>query len=158
MKYWLMKSEPTSYSIDQLRRDGSTAWEGVRNFQARNYMRDEMKVDDLALFYHSNVNPPGVAGIARISKIHVPDYTALDPKSLYYDPKATKEDPIWIMVQVEFVEKFSHFVTLEEIKHNPRLKDMLILRKGSRLSITPIEAQEFRIIRDLGWQNILVDK
>ena len=150
MRYWLMKSEPTTYSIDDLRCDGLSAWEGVRNFQARNYMRDQMKVGDLALFYHSNAFPPGIAGICRISRESFPDTTALDSKSPYFDPKATLENPIWIMVEVEFVEKFPHFVSLEDIKKTQLLQDILVLKKGTRLSIMPIEKQHFTIIRNLG--------
>lgn len=150
MRYWLMKSEPTSYSIDDLQKQGKTAWEGVRNYQARNFMRDGMKVGDMALFYHSNATPSGVAGVCRISKASFPDNTALDPKSQYYDPKASKENPIWMLVEVEFVEKFPHFVSLEKIKQIPKLADMLVLKKGIRLSVMPIEKHHFTLIRKLG--------
>src|SRR5690606_17593040 len=105
-RYWLMKSEPGSYSIDDLQRDTRTSWEGVRNYQARNFMRDDMRPGDGVLFYHSGANPPGVAGLAKIARAAYPDPTALDPDSHYYDPKATKEDPRWVMVDIEFVEKF----------------------------------------------------
>ena len=150
MKYWLMKSEPSTYSLDNLKRDGVSAWEGVRNYQARNYMRDEMKKGDLALFYHSVANPPGVAGICRISRESFPDHTAWDPKSPYFDPKASPDNPIWMMVQVEFVEKFPHFVTLEELRENPLLSGLKVLQKGSRLSITPVEPAHFKLIRKMG--------
>ncbi len=150
--YWLIKSEPTTYSIDQLKRDGFSTWEGVRNFQARNYMRDVMKVGDLALFYHSNEKPPGVAGVCRICKEAFPDFTAWNPESPYYDPRATSEKPIWVMVEVEFVEKFPSLVTLDTLKRHPELQDLYILRSRSRLSIIPLEKKHFEIIRALGRQ------
>lgn len=144
--YWLMKSEPSVFSIDDLQKDGFTGWEGVRNFQARNMMRDEMKVGDLALFYHSNAKPPGVAGICRICEINKPDPSQWDPSSDYYDKKTSPEAPKWFMVEVEFVEKFSHYVPLEELKDHSALKDMVLLRKGNRLSITPVTSEEFHLI------------
>lgn len=150
MHYWLMKSEPETYSIDDLLRDKASPWEGVRNYQARNYMRDQMKIGDLALFYHSNASPPGVAGICCISKTGLPDSTALDSKSPYFDPKSTLENPIWMMVEVKFVEKFPHFVSLEELKGTNRLQDMLVLKKGMRLSVMPVEKEHFTFIRNLG--------
>lgn len=152
MKYWLMKSEPSTYSIDDLKREGASAWEGVRNFQARNYMRDEMRIGDLALFYHSVIVPPGIAGICRICRESFPDHTALDPKSRYFDPKASPENPIWMMVKVEFVEKFPHYVTLEELKADPHFEGMKVLQKGSRLSIMPVEPAHFKLICKLGQQ------
>jgi len=150
MKYWLMKSEPSTYTIDDLKRDGASNWEGVRNFQARNFMRDEMRIGDLALFYHSVIIPPGVAGVCRINRESFPDYTALDQKSQYFDPKASPDNPIWMMVQVEFVEKFPHFVTLDELRANPLLEGLKVLQKGSRLSITPVEPHHFKLICKLG--------
>lgn len=150
MRYWLMKSEPEVYSIDKLKKDGFTAWEGVRNFQARNFMRDDMKNGDLALFYHSNANPSGVAGVCRICKEAFPDHTALDPKSPYYDPKATSDHERWMMVEVEFVEKFESFVSLSELKLIPELKTARFLQKGSRLSITPLDKAQFEAVRRLG--------
>lgn len=150
IRYWLMKSEPDVFSIDDLKREGFTDWEGVRNFQARNFMRDEMKVGDLALFYHSNASPPGVAGICRICRESHPDLTAQDKESPYFDPKASESKPIWMMVEVEFVEKFPHFVSLAELKKHPELKDLVVLRKGSRLSITPVEKSDFEFIQALG--------
>lgn len=144
-----MKSEPSTYSIDNLKRDGVSAWEGVRNYQARNYMK-EMKIGDLALFYHSVIQPPGVAGVCRINRENFPDYTALDPKSQYFDPKASPDNPIWMMVQVEFIEKFQHYVTLQELKENPHLAGLKVLQKGSRLSIMPVEPEHFKLICKLG--------
>ena len=132
--YWLMKSEPESYSIDDLKRDGKTSWDGVRNYQARNFMRDGMKADDLVLFYHSSAEPPGVAGIAKISREAYPD----------------KKDPTWVMVDVAFVEKFPDVIPLETIRKEPRLKAMLVLKRGQRLSIQPVEKDHFELLRAMG--------
>lgn len=144
-KYWLMKSEPNVYSIDDLKRDKRTCWDGVRNYQARNFMRDEMKVGDQVLFYHSNASPPGVAGIARVVRTGYPDHTALDPKHPYYDPKATREDPRWYMVDIEFVEKFDQLLSLEELRQIPELRDMVLLNR-SRLSVQPVRPAEFQTV------------
>ena len=149
MKVWLMKSEPSTYSIDDLQKQQTTTWEGVRNYQARNYMRDEMKVGDLALFYHSNANPSGVVGICRICKTHLADHTAWDPTSEYFDPKSSPENPRWIMVEVEFIEKFDQIISLEKLKCYPELKDLRLLQKGSRLSILPLLQKDFDFIRKL---------
>lgn len=149
MNYWLFKSEPDAFSIDDLKKKGTSPWDGVRNFKARNYMRDEAKVGDLVLFYHSSCKPPGVAGIARVSRESFPDLSALDPKSQYYDPKATKEKPIWYMVEVKFVKKFDQLIPLEQLKTEPGLEDMVILRKGNRLSITPVTKKQYEIIVSL---------
>lgn len=150
--YWLMKSEPDVFSIDDLKsRPGSREqWDGVRNYQARNFMRDEMKVGDLILFYHSNATPPGVAGIAEVSKLAHPDHTQFDKKSEYYDPKATLENPRWFMVEVKFVEKFKNFLSLDELKECAPLQGMRLLQKGNRLSVMPVELKEFEFIRKLG--------
>ncbi len=150
MQYWLIKSEPTTYSIDDLQRIKQDHWEGVRNYQARNFMRDEMKVDDLALFYHSNATPPGVVGIARICREAHPDFTAWDPKSKYFDPKSSKKKPRWMMVDVEFVEKFPSLISLKELRGYPELKAMVLLQKGSRLSVQRATKSEFTFIRNLG--------
>jgi len=149
-KYWLMKSEPGCYSIDNLKDDNETNWEGVRNFQARNFMRDEMKVGDFGLFYHSNAKPSGVYGMFQIVKTKVPDFTALDPTSQYYDPKASQENPIWFMVDVEFREKFQIPVSIEILKNSKGLENLATLQKGSRLSITPVSKNEFEVIINLG--------
>ena len=143
MKLWLMKSEPDVYSIDDLRRDGTEHWEGVRNYQARNFMRD-MAEGDLALFYHSNAKPPGVAGICRIVREAYPDPTQFDRKSEYYDPKSNKDDPRWSMVDVEFVEKFAEEVSLQTLKDEPALEEMRVTQKGSRLSVQPVEKKHFK--------------
>jgi predicted RNA-binding protein with PUA-like domain len=144
-----MKSEPDTYSIDDLKRDGFSAWEGVRNYQARNFMRDDMRNGDLALFYHSNTNPPGIAGICRVCHESFPDKTAFDPKSEYYDPKSTKDNPRWMMVEVEFVEKFPEIISIQTLRNTKGLEHMAVLKKGSRLSITPLKKEEFEIIRKM---------
>ncbi|HEV2149983.1 MAG TPA: EVE domain-containing protein [Longimicrobiaceae bacterium] len=149
MRHWLLKSEPGAYSIEDLRRDGSTFWNGVRNYQARNFMRDEMRLGDPVLFYHSNAEPPGVAGIARVSREGYPDPTALDPESDYFDPKASPEDPRWFMVDVEFVEAFPELVPLDVIRGTPGLAAMPLVNR-SRLSVQPVTAEEFETIAALG--------
>ena len=149
-RYWLMKSEPTSYSIDDLERDGVTPWDGVRNYQARNLMRDELQVGDLALFYHSSADPTGVAGIAKVCRTGYPDHTAWDRSDHHFDPKSTAEAPIWIMVDVEFVEKFPRVVPLRELKDEPSLEGMMVTRRGMRLSVQPVERTHFEIVRKLG--------
>ncbi|HLV00759.1 MAG TPA: EVE domain-containing protein [Acidobacteriota bacterium] len=146
--YWLVKSEPSVYSIDDLQRDGRTHWDGVRNYQARNIMRDKMKKGDLVLFYHSNANPPGVVGMAKVVRTGYPDHTARDPQSNYYDPKSTEEDPRWYMVDIEFVEKFPRLVSLPEIKDHPQLQEMVLVRR-SRLSVQPVRPHEFETIVSL---------
>lgn len=149
-RYWLMKSEPDAYSIDDLHREGRAHWDGVRNYQARNFMRDEMSVGDEVLFYHSNAKPPGVAGLARVVAEGYPDHTAWDPDSPYHDPKSDKHDPRWYMVDVEFVEKFADVVPLEELRETPELEDMMVTKRGMRLSVQPVTASEFKIVRKLG--------
>jgi predicted RNA-binding protein with PUA-like domain len=146
---WLMKSEPGSYSIDDLARDGKTAWEGVRNYQARNFMRDDMRPGDPVLFYHSNADPTGVAGLARVASRGYPDRAALDPASHYYDEKATEEDPRWTLVDVEFVERFPAVVTLDDLRRTPGLEKMLVINK-SRLSVQPVTDDEYAIVVGLG--------
>jgi predicted RNA-binding protein with PUA-like domain len=148
MRYWLFKSEPETFSIDDLRaRKNSTEhWDGVRNYQARNMLRDDVKVGDEILFYHSNCTPPGIVGIATVVRNGYPDFTAFDPHSDHYDPKSSQEKPQWFMVDVKFKRKFSQMLTLDELKQNPALKDMLILRRGNRLSITPVTSKEWKTI------------
>ena len=145
-----MKSEPESYSIDDLKRDKKTHWDGVRNYQVRNFMRDQMKVGDLVLFYHSSAEPPGVAGLAQISKTGYPDPTAWDPKDHHYDPKSDPKNPAWLMVDVKFVEKFPHFVSLPELRANPKLKNLLVLKRGMRLSVQPVGKADFEAIQKMG--------
>jgi predicted RNA-binding protein with PUA-like domain len=148
-KHWLMKSEPGVYSIDHLARDGSTSWEGVRNYQARNFMRDEMRVGDPVLYYHSNADPTGVAGLARVARTACPDPSARDPQSDYFDPRAGDDDPRWYMVDIEFVERFPRVVTLDELRAAPGLEKMLVINK-SRLSVQPVTEREFEIVVELG--------
>jgi predicted RNA-binding protein with PUA-like domain len=145
-----MKTEPDVFSIDRLKQMKRAPWDGVRNFQARNFMKNDMKVGDLILFYHSSTEPPGVAGLARVAKEAFPDYTSWDKKSSYYDPRSSKEKPLWFMVEVEFVEKFPHYVTLDEIRGNPRLQKMMVIRRGMRLSIQPVSEADFNMIAKAG--------
>lgn len=155
-RYWLMKSEPDVYSIDDLERDGRGEWEGVRNYQARNYMRDEMAIGDLVLFYHSNAKPPGVAGVAKVASEAYPDHHAFDEESNYHDPKSDPEDPRWWMVDVEFVEKLPELVSLDTLKAEAKpdkrgtLDGMLVVRRGQRLSIQPVDKAHFARVLRLG--------
>lgn len=146
MHYWIMKSEPKSYSIDDFAKEGMSPWEGVRNYQARNFMMKDMRKGDLIIFYHSNTPPIGAAGLGKIISEPYPDDTALDPKSKYFDKRATEDRPIWYHVDVEFLEKFPRFVHLKEMREEPELSDMMLLRKGSRLSIQPIEKRHYNKI------------
>ena len=144
--YWLMKSEPHVYPYEQLVADGSTHWDGVRNYQARNMMRDDMKMGDLVLFYHSNHKPPHIAGIARVCKEGYPDFTAQDPNSKYFDEKANSENPRWMMVDIEPVMGLDEIIPLEAVKNNPECEGMLLVRKGQRLSVQPVEEEHFSAI------------
>jgi predicted RNA-binding protein with PUA-like domain len=147
---WLVKSEPDVFSIDDLEAAGSTGWEGVRNFQARNTMRDDMKPGDEVLFYHSNASPSGVAGIAKVKGPPLPDPTQFDKKSDYFDPTSPKADPRWVMVHVAFVEKFAQVVPLEVLKADPKLVGMPLLQKGQRLSVQPVDPAHFKRVVALG--------
>lgn len=149
-RYWLMKSEPDVFSIDDLQVGKRTSWDGVRNYQARNFMRDDMKPGDLVLFYHSNVSPPGVAGLARVCSKAYPDETAQDSRHPAYDSKATSDNPIWMMVDVEFISKFRHFVSLAELKAAPALSGMWVLKRGMRLSIHPVARPHFECVVAMG--------
>jgi predicted RNA-binding protein with PUA-like domain len=149
MNYWLMKSEPDVFSIMDLKRVGKSGWDGVRNYQARNFMRDQMRVGDLVLFYHSNATPPGVAGIARVSRESHPDPSQFDKKSEYHDPKASPEKPIWFMVEVEFVEAFAQLLPLEALKKERALQNMPLVQKGTRLSVMPVKASEWKRVLEL---------
>lgn len=145
MQYWLIKSEAAMYSIDDLARDKRTAWTGIRNYQARNFMRDGMQVGDLCLFYHS-VAAPGIYGIAKVvSKPH-PDETALDVRDEHYDEKATKDNPIWMYVDIQFVKKFKQPILLPQVKAARELRGMLVLARGSRLSVMPVAEHHYRHI------------
>lgn len=150
MRYWLFKSEPSTFSIDDLQKAKSAFWDGVRNYQARNFMMNDMQAGDKILFYHSNTTPIGVFGTCVVIESAQPDETALDPKSPYFDEKATPENPRWFAVTVGNAVKFKHIVTLEEIKTDPQLKDMLVLKKGQRLSIQPVSKTDFERIVFLG--------
>ncbi len=149
-KYWLMKSEPDVYSIDQLKKDKTTWWTGVRNYQARNFMMNEMQVGDLVLFYHSNAEPPGIAGIAEVSKAAEPDSLQFDSKNEYFEPRASQSKPVWYCVQVRFVSRFTNYISLDQLRSEKELASMLVLKKGQRLSIQPVTADEFSVIQKLG--------
>jgi predicted RNA-binding protein with PUA-like domain len=144
-----MKSEPHAYSWEQLVEDGSTHWDGVRNYQARNLMRDDMSVGDLVLFYHSNCKPPHVAGVARVRKEAYPDFTAQDPSSKYFDPKASPDNPRWMMVDIEAVSELNP-VALAELRANPLLEGMPLLRRGQRLSVQPVSESHFEAVCLMG--------
>jgi len=149
MAYWLMKSEPDAYSIDDLARDGRSMWDGIRNYQARNMMRDDMRVGDKAFFYHSSCAQPGIAGIMKIASKPYPDPTQFDPQSKYHDPKSSKDAPRWQLVDVQFVRKFARTVSLAELKEQPDLGEMLLLRRGNRLSIMPVSRRHWDLITRL---------
>ncbi len=150
VRYWLIKSEPDVFSIGDLKKRGIEKWDGIRNYQARNMMRDEMTPGDLALFYHSNCKQPGVVGAARVAGAPYPDPTQFDKRSKYHDEKSQREDPRWILVDFEFVAEFPKAVPLAAMKDDPALDGLLVLRRGNRLSITPVEARHFRRICMLG--------
>jgi predicted RNA-binding protein with PUA-like domain len=146
-QYWLMKSEPDEFSIDDLARAArkTTPWFGVRNYQARNFMRDRMKVGDGVLFYHSSCPEPGIAGIAEVASVAYPDDSQFDPKSPYFDPKSKREEPRWMLVDVKLVKK-TRLLGLDEMRELPALQDMVTLRRGNRLSITPVTPAEWKAI------------
>ena len=152
MRHWLMKTEPTEFSLDDLKaRPGQTGgWDGVRNYQARNFMRDDMRLGDLVLIYHSSIKIPAAMGIAEIAREAYPDASAWNPNSPYHDPRSSPERPVWVMVDVRLVEAFPHPVTLTEMRAMPELSDMLLLRRGMRLSIQPVSPAEFAIITQRG--------
>ena len=149
-KYWLFKSEPSAYSFSHLVKDITAEWDGVRNFQARNFMRDEMKVGDGVLFYHSSNALLAVVGTARVVREAYPDNTSWDRGSKYYDPKSMPDKPLWYMVDIQAEREFPRSVTLQEIKENPRLQNMLLVRRGMRLSIQPVQKEEWDEIVALG--------
>lgn len=156
MRYWLMKTEPTVFSFDDLRNKPHSTdhWEGVRNYQARNYMRDDMKKGDRVLFYHSNCEEPGVAGIAEVTKEAYPDFFSWDVTSRYYDPKSTPEKPRWFMVNLTWRQAFKKIVSLKDMKANPTLRNMKVLQKGQRLSILPVTKEELNTVYAMGMKNI----
>lgn len=151
MNYWLMKSEPDVFGIDHLAaRPGQTEpWDGVRNYQARNMMRDQMQVGDGVFFYHSNCKEPGIVGLAEVARAGYPDHTASDPESKYYDPTANAGKPRWYMVDVRFQRKLARVITLEELKARPELADMALVRRGNRLSVMPVTAAQWHYILSL---------
>lgn len=148
MATWLLKTEPEVYSIDDLKRDRRTAWHGVRNYQARNFLR-QMKVGDRILFYHSQSEPPGVAGIAEVSREAFPDPSQFDKKSEFFDAKASKETPRWFCPEVKFVEKAAKLLPLSSLRDDAKLKDMILLKRGSRLSVQPVSDAEFKRITEI---------
>ncbi len=149
MACWLMKSEPDVYSIDDLQRDGREMWDSIRNYQARNMMRDDMRVGDEVFFYHSSCKEPGVVGIARVASEPYPDPVQFDKKSRYFDAKSDQNDPRWILVDVEFVRKLKRNITLTDIKAEKCLEDMILVRRGNRLSIMPVEKKHWDKILSL---------
>lgn len=148
MRYWLMKSEPNEFSIDDLaaRSNSTEPWDGVRNYQARNMMRDQMTLEDLAFFYHSSCEVPGIVGIIKVAREAYPDETAFDPKDKHYDPKSDSENPRWYVVEVQLVRKLKRIIPLTELKRQPELADMTLLRRGNRLSIMPVSESEWGFI------------
>jgi len=144
-----MKSEPDVYSIDDLERDGREMWDSIRNYQARNMMRDEMRIGDEIFFYHSSCKEPGISGIARVASEPYPDPTQFDMDSKYFDPKSSEDSPRWVLVDVEFVRKFERPITLAEIKAYPGLDDMILTRRGNRLSIMPVSDEHWDLILTL---------
>ena len=149
-RYWLMKTEPTVYSIDDLQHMQRTAWEGVRNYQARNFMRDDMQVGDQVLIYHSSTEPPGVAGLGEVCKAGYPDFHAWDQTSKYFDSKSDPANPRWFMVDVKFVAKFPAIISLHQLKSDPALSGMLVTQRGVRLSVQPVAQKHFERIVKLG--------
>ena len=151
MNYWLMKSEPEAFGIDDLKAmpKQTDHWDGVRNYQARNMMRDDMKIGDQVFFYHSNCKPPGIIGTMKVVKESYADFTALDPESKYYDPKSSEDNPRWFMVDVKFQKKFKRLIPLDELKEVPALQEMRLLQRGNRLSITPVSETEWDAILNM---------
>lgn len=149
MRYWLMKSEPEEFSIDALAKKKTEPWNGVRNYQARNYMRDDMKVGDGVLFYHSNCDEPGVVGLAEIRSEAYPDPTQFDPKSDYHDPGSRREEPRWLLVDVGYKRKLRRTISLAELKGKPELEELALVKKGNRLSIMPVSKNAWDFILSL---------
>ena len=150
-KNWLFKADPKDYSIDDLanEQNQTTSWDGIRNYMARNLLRDEIKKGDQILLYHSNANPKGIVGLGKVVRSAYPDDTALDQSSVYYDPKSTKDNPIWYMVDVKLVEMFPKVIELRELKETKGLEEMMLTQRGSRLSIQPVRKSEWKIIMQL---------
>ena len=148
-RFWLMKSEPEAYSLDDLERDGRTHWDGVRNFKARNLMK-AMEIGDGVLFYHSNAKPPGIAGVAKVCRTAYPDFTQFDADSKYHDPRATREKPWWYMVDIEFVARFPEEIPLPLLRSLPELQGMALLKRGQRLSVQPVTPEEWSFLLEFG--------
>ncbi|MEO8809218.1 MAG: EVE domain-containing protein [Rhodanobacter sp.] len=149
MNYWLMKSEPEGFSIDDLKRKKREPWDGVRNYQARNFMRDGMRPGDKVFFYHSNCAVPGIVGIAEVATDAYPDPSQFDPKSKYFDPGSLRDKPRWMLVEVEFVKKLKRTISLDELKDHEAISGMALLRKGNRLSVMPVDAAHWKYILTL---------
>jgi len=151
-KYWLMKSEPHVFSLEDLKNspDSTTYWDGVRNYQARNFMRDQMKTGDLVLYYHSNCDEPGVVGIAEVVKEAYPDHSSWEQKSKYFDPKSTPENPRWFMVDIKWKQAFKRLVSLREMKESTELQNMRVVQRGQRLSVQPVDKADFDRVVKLG--------
>jgi len=149
ISHWLMKSEPDAFSIDDLERKGQEAWDGVRNYQARNFMRDGMRIGDKVFFYHSNCAEPGIVGIAEVATDAYPDPSQFDPKSDYFDSGSTRDNPRWMLVEVKFVKKFKRTITLDELKQQEALAEMALVRKGNRLSVMPVSDGDWKYILKL---------
>ena len=146
MNHWLMKSEPDAFSIDDLKRKKREAWDGVRNYQARNFMRDGMRPGDKVFFYHSNCAVPGIVGIAEVASDAYPDPSQFDPESKYFDPGSSRDNPRWMLVDVKFVKKLKRTISLDEMKNDPSLAEMPLLRKGNRLPVMPVDAAHWKCI------------
>lgn len=151
MNYWLFKSEPDAFSIDDLKKmkGGTDHWDGIRNYQARNLMRDQMKKGDLGFFYHSSCKVPGIVGVVEIVRQAYPDHTAWDSQSPYFDARSTPEEPRWLMVDVKYVRQYPQVISLKDLKQVPELESMMLLQKGSRLSVQPVTVKEWQIIESL---------
>lgn len=149
MNYWLMKSEPDTYSIDDLAAKSPAMWEGCRNYTVRIFFRDQMSIGDMAFFYNSNSDPSGIAGTMKIVSEPYPDPTQFDPSSHYYDPKSPADNPRWVLRDVAFIEKFKRVVPLAELRETPGLEDMMVVRKGQRLSVMPVTAEEWSVVMGL---------
>ncbi|MEM7645751.1 MAG: EVE domain-containing protein [Pseudomonadota bacterium] len=149
-KYWLMKSEPDVYSIETLKKDKTSLWDGVRNYQARNFMMKDMKVGDHVLFYHSNAKPPGVAGLATVSKAAIPDPTQFKKGGKYFDPKSDPDNPRWHCVEVKYKKTFKNLVSLDDLRSKKGLEEMLVIKKGQRLSIQPLTKKQYDIVCKMG--------
>ncbi len=150
MQYWLMKSEPDAFSIDDLERAGVEPWDGIRNYQARNFMRDDMAIGDQVLIYHSNCKPPGIAGIGEVASKPYPDHTQFDSNSKYFDASSDPDNPRWQLVDIKFIRKLKRLIPLDEIKqHADQLDGLILIRKGSRLSIMPVDKQHWDYLTGL---------